>query len=220
MIKVTLLVSLVLLSSIGKTQVDQNQTDVLIKLVNNAGKLEIGTRSTLSLFEHDGNSGFGAGGQFRIWLANRLNTEWYADFISTDLGGLGNRKTTHIGWSVIFYPLKTNKIVAPYLLAGHCFDYAQISLYDEAQSSKSRKSFAIQFGLGNSFYLSKRFDLSLSAQYMMHIGDDIHAKTITVDGKETLTFDDHSHSHSSGGLASEGHILITASINYKLIDLW
>lgn len=189
-----------------------------------AGTLELGVRNTLSLFENDGHTGVGFGGQFRLWLGNKLNTEWYSDYIKTDIGGLGNRNTVHIGWSVMFYPLEANTTLSPYFVAGHCFDYAKITIYDGANTSKERKSSAIQLGIGNSFRLSKRMDISLSAQYMMHIGDDIHTSVINVNGTEQLTFDTnnsdgHNHSHT-GGLATEGHILVTASLNFKLVDLW
>lgn len=188
-----------------------------------AGNFELGTRNTISLFENDGYTGMGIGGQFRIWLGNKLNTEWYADYITTDIGGLGNRKTGHIGWSVMFYPFDGSRKISPYLLAGHCFDLAKITIYNQENISKNRVSSAIQVGLGNSFRLTKNIDLSVSAQYMMHVGDDIHTYKTTVAGENTLTFsnpeDGHSHSHGNN-YASEGHILITTSLNVKIADLW
>lgn len=183
-----------------------------------SGRFELGTRTTISLFENDGHAGFGSGGQFRIWLGNSLNTEWYADFITTNISNLGNRKTTHIGWSVMFYPLNSTRKLSPYLIAGHCFDRAKITVYDDHLTTKSRRSAAVQVGLGTSLYLTEKLDLSISGQYMIHIGDDIHTYEIVLDGKKTLTFDNpdsHQHAHSKG-TAMEGHILITTSINYKI----
>lgn len=213
-ISLTIIISMSFVNSFCQEKVNANK---------HAGNLELGVRNTLSLFENDGHTGTGFGGQFRLWLGEKLNTEWFTDYIKTDIGGLGNRNTIHVGWSVMFYPLEANTTLSPYFVAGHCFDYAKITIYDGVNTSKERKSSAIQLGIGNSFRLSKRMDISLSAQYMMHIGDDIHTTVTTVNGKEQLTFnahdDEHNHSHT-GGLATEGHILVTASINFKLIDLW
>ncbi|MGL4599812.1 MAG: hypothetical protein ACRCYO_19965, partial [Bacteroidia bacterium] len=39
-------------------------------------------------------------GQFRIRLTDRINTEWFADYISTNLNNLASRSDYHIGWSV------------------------------------------------------------------------------------------------------------------------
>ena len=51
------------------------------------GQFSLGVRSTFSLFDHDG-AGLGTGGQFRIRLDDRVNTDWFADFITinTDNG--------------------------------------------------------------------------------------------------------------------------------------
>lgn len=215
--KVVLSFSLILALQINLAQ----ELDEKDNHLNKSGRFELGTRTTLSLFENDGYTGFGAGGQFRIWLGNKLNTEWYADYITTDIGGLGNRKTGHIGWSVMFYPLNTKKIT-PYLVAGHCFDYATITVYDDKQTSKSRKSAAVQIGIGTSFILTEKLDFSISGQYMSHIGDDIHTYETTLNGKKTLSFDnpdEHSHSHSHG-TSIEGHLLITVSLNFKIAKLW
>jgi len=81
----------------------------------------------------------GFGGQFRIRLNSWLSTEWFADHIKTDLGGLGHRETGHIGWSVMFYPMMAplgGLGFKPYFLAGHCFDFAKINGYEHSGSAK------------------------------------------------------------------------------------
>jgi hypothetical protein len=60
------------------------------------GMLQLGYRSTLSAFSDIGYYGLGSGAQFRILLATGLNTEWYYDYISTNVGGLGRRSDQHI----------------------------------------------------------------------------------------------------------------------------
>lgn len=210
-----LLLLLILISNIAVSQ--SNDT------ASKSGRFELGVRSTISLFENDGYSGYGAGGQFRIWLGNKLNTEWYADYITTDIGGLGNRKTGHVGWSVMFYPLNNPKKINPYLLAGHCFDFAKITIYNENEASKNRFGSAVQVGMGTSFYLTQKLDISISGQYMVHVGNDIHTYETIVNGETQLTFDNpdgHSHHHHGSGASIEGHLLFTASINLKIAELW
>lgn len=183
-----------------------------------AGELQLGMRSTFSLFGNDGYPGTGVGGQFRLRLGKQLNTEWFADFITTDLGGMGQRVDGHIGWSVMFYPLpNTEAPLVPYILAGHCFDHTRVTIFDpEGDISRRRLSSAVQLGLGNHFKISERFDVSLSGQYMIHLGNDIHTGIETIDGVEQL----HFHEDDQSGIGLEGHVLVTVSVNYKLADLW
>ena len=69
-----------------------------------SGRFSLGVRSSMSLF-NDGNAGIGqgAGGQFRIQVNKKVNTEWFADYITSGIGDYANRKDGHIGWSVMFY---------------------------------------------------------------------------------------------------------------------
>ena len=66
-----------------------------------SGYFQLGVRSTVSAFSDDGASGFGFGGQFRIRVLSRLNTDWFADYITTDISGIARRVDEHIGWSVL-----------------------------------------------------------------------------------------------------------------------
>ncbi len=94
------------------------------------GEFQLGMRSTTSIFDNYGFPGLGYGGMFRIRPGKRINTEWYSDYIKTDIAGLGNRETMHIGWSVMIYPFKTETVkgkLTPYIIGGNCFDYSKIS---------------------------------------------------------------------------------------------
>ena len=44
----------------------------------NGGSFSLGVRSTVSTFSHEG-FGLGTGGQFRIQLNERVNSDWFAD---------------------------------------------------------------------------------------------------------------------------------------------
>jgi opacity protein-like surface antigen len=185
-----------------------------------AGRFQLGLRSTMSAFGQSGHPGMGSGGQFRVQLSDKINTEWFADYITTDIGGLGKRVDGHIGWSVMFYPLSQTNKLKPYLLAGHCFDYTKVSVNpNEGNSftsqSKDRWSSAVQMGIGNHFLISDRFDLSLSAQYMSHLGNDIEAVIMTNEASKYLVIRDHKH-----GMTLEGHLLFTLSLNVYIANLW
>lgn len=183
------------------------------------GMFELGVRSTASLFGDAGNHGLGAGGQFRLRFHRQIGSEWFADYIVTDIDGLGKREDAHIGWSVMFYPFKSmNKRFSPYLLAGHCFDYTKVtsnSMMTLPNYKTERWSSAIQMGIGTHFNLNKWSDISFSVQYMTHLGNDIHTEIVEESGLRYLVISDHSH-----GASIEGHILATLSFNVKIGQLW
>ena len=183
------------------------------------GQVELGIRSTMSLWDEEFNPGLGYGGHFRIRPLKRLNTEWYADYIKTGIPDVGHRETVHIGWSVIFYPFNSpspSTRVAPYILAGHCFDYARIHTYGsehtlkhtvettatEVPDTPSRLTTAVQLGLGTQFQLNDRFNASVSGQYMYHIGNSL----------------DGANDAGENDVVLEGHMLFTLSLNYMLLD--
>lgn len=186
------------------------------------GMFELGMRNTYSLFSEDGYFGEGVGAQFRLRIGPLLNTEWYADLITTNLGDIGKRTTGHIGWSVLFYPLETyGKKFDPYIIAGHCFDYTKVQAFstpwqDNSDQNAERWSSAAQVGLGTHWNISKRLDFSLGAQYMMHLGNEIHAEVHEENGVKTLHIEDTAEKE----LGLEGHLLVTLSVNIKIADLW
>jgi hypothetical protein len=182
------------------------------------GDFSLGMRNTISAFTDAGSMGMGAGGEFRIRLTKHINTEWFADYITTNIQNLGYRRDGHIGWSVLFYldknPLTVGK-VTPYVLAGHCFDYTRVfSISQNAYAD--RWSSAVQGGLGMHYNLTSRFDVSLLAQYMMHLGTHIETNVIQPAGADVPYLEITKES----GLSLEGHLLITLSVNYCLGHLW
>lgn len=184
------------------------------------GQFSAGMRTTTSLFGHDQVPGLGVGGQMRWQFLDYLNTEWFADWITLDLNGAGTRNNAHIGWSVMFYPKQSGRII-PYALAGHCFDYAKVTplstaYIDRSTESVTRWSSAIQGGLGTHFYLTDRFDISLSAQYMLHLGKHLDYELEETNSGYYLT------TNVAGNAEErlEGHLLISASMNFRIADLW
>jgi opacity protein-like surface antigen len=187
------------------------------KLDKESGYFQLGVRNTISAFSDDGATGFGYGGQYRIRVLSRLNTEWYADYITTDISGLARREDLHIGWSVMAYPLNfetTKGKLVPYILAGHCFDYTKVSL-NNSSISKDKFSSAVQAGLGAHYNVTDRMDLTLTAQYMMHLGYDVHADVhLGYDGKQEVEL------HKERVRGVEGHLLVNLSMNVRLFDMW
>lgn len=178
---------------------------------NNIGWFSLGGRSTLSLFDHDG-TGLGTGGQFRVQLSNSVNTDWFADYISINISDKVRSEYYHIGWSVLYSPfneLKYPKILQPYILAGHCFDYNRKTAIQNHEISSDRWGSAVQAGLGTHFNLSERFDVSLTSQYMIHLTKELEAE---INGNDVYI-----HERAT---TLEGHVLTTISLNYKLFHLW
>ena len=194
---------------------DEGKTSYLEK-----GQFSVGMRTTTSLFGHDNIPGLGVGGQMRWQFFDFMNTEWFADWITIDLDGAGTRNNAHIGWSVMFYPKQFGRFT-PYAIAGHCFDYAKViplsTPYDDRSDEiVTRWSSAIQMGLGSHFFLSERFDISLAAQYMLHLGKHLEYEIQDMpNGTKYLNTNSHTE-----GVGLEGHILITASLNIRIADLW
>ena len=185
------------------------------QLKKSSGTFSLGTRSTASLFNGDdeGSTGLGIGGQFRLQFSDKVNSEWFADFITSSIDDRVSRSDYHIGWSLMFYPGKQRdftQLIQPYMLAGHCFDFTRITDDHNDANFKDRLSMAMQAGAGIHFNVTPRFDFSLSAQYMLHLGKDIH----------TAVLQDEVVIEKSNASKPEGHLLVTVSINYKIANLW
>lgn len=178
-----------------------------------SGWISLGMRSTASLFDSDG-SGLGSGGQFRVQLSKKVNTDWFADYISINVKDKIRSDYYHIGWSVLFYPLEKKeektKFLQPYIMAGHCFDYNSKTAIMNPSNSEKRWGSAVQAGIGTHFNVTNRFDISLNCQYMIHLTKEIETEIVG---------DEISFSKNKGS-ALEGHLLATVSVNYKLFKIW
>ncbi len=180
------------------------------------GTFALGIRTAFSAFSDDGANGHGFGGQFRIRFDKRVNSDWFADYITTDIGGIAKREDMHIGWSVLAYPFNCEMVkgkITPYILAGHCFDYTKVAKND-SPAFKEKWSSAVQAGLGMHYNFTDKMDMSLTAQYMMHLGKDVHAQVFEIDGRKDVLITKESVS------GIEGHLLINLSMNVRLFDMW
>lgn len=177
------------------------------------GTLSLGARSSIGLV-NDGKwqkTAFGTGGQFRIRFSEKVNTDWFIDYLTADLENYAWRADCHIGWSVIYYlSKKSDPSVQPYILAGHCFEYLKFTDNIDAKNYAERWSASVQGGAGVQFNITPRLNLSLVGQYMMHIGTKITAAR--VDNLTVFT--------KTSGYGIQDHILLHISINYKIMNLW
>lgn len=183
------------------------------KFDTDPGVFSLGVRSTLSAF-NDGDEnkvGSGVGGQLRLRFSEKVNSDWFFDYLTSDIGNYAHRTDYHIGWSVLYYPLKKDiHSFKPYVLAGHCFDYSKIQANTNQFNFAERWSSAVQAGLGTHIRLTERLDLSLTAQYMCHLGKHLHAQWVNNEVNYVV----------EKGSSLEGHLLMNASINYKIGKLW
>jgi opacity protein-like surface antigen len=181
------------------------------------GDFELGMRSSGSFFNDAGGAGMGVGGQFRLRVVKRINTEWYADFFTVNVGDIATRKDMHIGWSVMIYPFNADKVKGkfnPYIIVGHCFDGARVYENNNPSNEARKLSTAVQMGLGTSYNITNNFDLTLTAQYMNHFGKRLHSRIEGEGFSRTLIIEENKK------VDLEGHLLITLSLNVKLFDLW
>jgi hypothetical protein len=177
-----------------------------------SGWASVGGRSTISLFDSDG-IGIGTGGQFRIQPSTNVNTDWFADYITINVDNKVRSTYCHIGWSVLYYPLENQqypKVIQPYILAGHCFDYNKKTALNNPNNTLDRWGSAVQLGLGTHFNITEKMDISLTCQYMLHLTKEIETE---IDG-ETIEIVQQKNT------SLEGHLLTTISLNFKLFRLW
>jgi hypothetical protein len=181
---------------------------------SSSGIFSLGARSSIGLV-NDGvwqKPAFGTGGQFRLQFGDWVNTEWFADYLTADLADKAWRADLHIGWSVLFYPLKNPKsMIQPFILAGHCFEYLKFTENYNTDNYAERWSSSVQGGLGTHVNHTPRLDLSLTAQYMVHFGTKI---LVSENDYGAIAF------RKVSGSGIHDHILLNLSVNYKIVDLW
>jgi len=212
---------ILMLGFLPATLLAETKRDTLTEITKPAyekqgGKFSLGLRNTYSLFsEHDKSSfGSGIGGHMRIQVIDRVNTEWFADVLMTNIKNKAHRTDIHFGWSVMFYlidPKGFNRKLTPYIVTGHCFDQTIVKINGVNGEQRKRFSSAIQAGLGCHYNITPKFDISLCAQYMLHLGKELHVEE-TPEGEMEIEV------HKNAGW--EGHLLLSLSVNYKFLQLW
>ena len=182
---------------------------------NSGGLLSFGARTGISIFSAAPKYiGIGSGGSIRLQFLDRLNTEWFGDYITSALYNKVHRVDAHIGWNVMFYlinPRGFTRKFTPFIAAGHCFDYTGLKLNGENQQLHSKWTAAVQVSAGCHYNITPRFDISLSTLYVLHLGKDLDP-SLNPDGTVTI-----SDSKEAGW---EGHFMVILSAHYKIAQLW
>ena len=192
----------ILSSTCGKSQEDSS---------SKAGNFSLGVRNSIGfVYENDWNRlAFGSGGHFRLRFSEKVNSQWFIDYLQGDLFDFGKRTDVHIGWSVMYYPFRNQRTVQPYVLAGHCFELLRMEENANFKNNAIRRSASVQAGTGIHFHIAPNADISIETQYMMHFGTNIDIIT-----QPNILF------HKPGGLSLQDHFLVSVSLNFYLFDLW
>jgi hypothetical protein len=179
------------------------------------GYLSLGIRNTINLFSDEPRAfGMGMGASFRLQFTQRVNTEWFADYMTTDLYNKASRTDVHVGWNVMFYVLKPKPVqrkFMPFVGAGHCFDYTSIRMNGENQSMHKRWTAAVQMSMGCHYNITPKLDISLNTLYVLHLGKELDA-----DQREDGPIEIEEHKNAGW----EGHLMLVISAHYKFLKLW
>jgi hypothetical protein len=176
-----------------------------------SGVFALGIRSGVSISTNDGWNVYpGLGAQARIMAARHFNTEWYFEFYHGGFTDQAVRTDGHIGTLIMWYPQRRPQSVAPFLCLGPNADYIRLRDRLNKENFTSRWSIAAQAGIGMHITLTRRSDLTLSTQYMMHFGQPME---LTVGESTTVSVPE-------SGSGPDGHFLFNLSMNYKMADLW
>lgn len=178
-----------------------------------AGRFGLGMRNAINLWGGNKMFGIGAGGQFKLSFSPRVNTDFFADIVSSKGQRNSFRNDYHIGWGVQFALPKdgfgSHRLV-PYVMAGQCFDLTEVGVVWQVKSPLIFSA-AVQGGLGLSSFVHRNVELNLQLQYMMHLTQHVH-----------LDWDEYNLAsyEVDKGASAEGHLLTTFSMTFYFLRLW
>lgn len=177
------------------------------------GRFGLGMRNAMNFWGENKMLGFGAGGQFKLAFSPRVNTDFFADIISSKGEFDSYRKDYHIGWGVQFALAKDgfgSRTFVPYIMAGQCFDLTKVGVKLGTETPLIFSA-AVQGGAGVSSFVHPALELNLQMQYMMHLTQHVH-----------LDFDENgiASTEVEKGASASGHLLGTFSFTVYFLRLW
>lgn len=191
------------------------------------GRFGFGVRNDINFFAFNHAFGLGQGGHIKLGFSKRVNTEWFGDHISSNIGTNGYRHDWHIGWAVQFAIPSAGFVegkVTPFFAGGQCFDQSTVGMRaatigENVQvlpkeitiGSLPRGNAATHIGIGAMYFATNDFELNTQLLYMVHLQKDLE---VDLDGKTVIGI------HESEGFNLEGHVLLTFSASYYFINLW
>lgn len=178
-----------------------------------AGRFGLGMRNTVNLWSENKMIGLGSGGQFKLAFSPKVNTEFFADYISSKGQYNSFRKDYHIGWAVQFALAKEgfgSRPIVPYLMAGQCFDLTRVGILGGTKSPLVFSA-AVQGGAGISAFVHPLMEFNFQLQYMMHMTQHVH-----------LSFDENQvgSTEVEKGASAEGHLLASLTYSVYFLRLW
>jgi hypothetical protein len=180
------------------------------------GRFGLGMRNTVNLWNENKMLGMGAGGQFKLAFSPRVNTDFFADIITSRGEALTYRKDYHIGWGVQFALPKSgfgSHRLVPYLIAGQCFDLTKVGFQLHSESPLVFSA-AVQGGAGLSSFVHRNVELNLQLQYMMHLTQHVDLTYGIDQGQLEVDYE------IEKGASTEGHLLATFSMTFYFLRLW
>lgn len=176
-----------------------------------AGIFALGVRIPFGFSDSpDGlNISQGLGLNSRIQLGKHYNTEFFGEYLNGRYGDSSVRNNAHIGASFMLYTQNKLRRVQPFFFAGPAADYEKIHQTTNAANTASRWNFAAHGGLGMHINVSWRSDVTISTAYMLRFGPKI--ESISTNDQQLFV---------AGGNGVDGQLLVTVSMNFKMLDLW
>ncbi|MCS6917920.1 MAG: hypothetical protein RMK52_06455 [Chitinophagales bacterium] len=189
----------------------QAQKPLRIKFTD-PGVFGVGIRTAAGLSISDSALRVSEGGgvQARLMVLQRLNTEWYAEWLRGGFSDAAYRTDVHLGLNTLLYFQRRLQRVAPFVLTGIAADALTLHNRLTARHRTSSWTTALQGGIGFHINLTWRSDLTVSAAYQHHLSHQAILQT-----EESILAQ-----VPRSGRTGDGHLLVTLSMNYKITDLW
>lgn len=177
-----------------------------------AGRFGFGVRNSVNYFTGNSSLGLGAGGQFKIAFSPKVNSEFFLDYISSNVHDYAWRKDYHIGWAVQFaLGGEFGQGIRPYVMGGQCFDLTRAGIPFREEVGPVFSA-AVQLGGGASYFISPNFEMNLQLQYMAHLTKEVEIIAPEEGVLPSVEIEKGAH--------FDGHLLTTLSFNFYFLSLW
>ncbi|MCS6990547.1 MAG: hypothetical protein NZL95_01640 [Chitinophagales bacterium] len=170
----------------------------------------IRTAAGLTLTDSTLNLAQGVGLQARLLVLQRLNTEWYVEWLRGGFSDEAFRTDLHLGFNILGYFQRRLQRVAPFLMTGFAADALTLNNRLEARHRTTSWTTAVLGAIGFHINLTWRSDLTIAVAYQHHL---VHQALLqTAEGILAQV--------PRSGRTGDGHLLVQLSMNYKITDLW
>lgn len=175
------------------------------------GHITLGIRTGIcALFYLPPAIGIGIGADLRVRCSRHIEIEGYTDYFHTNILNKGYRNTVDFGFNLLYIWVERPFIAkhfTPFLLAGISVNNNDIR--SEAYYTGAFQDWSpwLNLGVGEHYYVTKRFDISLEAYYAIPLG--IHPISYFTDTEKGDYL-----SVKNEGAFHPGGIFVILSFNY------